>query len=211
MSRRLERYYGRLRLPPGSPPTSRLCAGYRARRSSSRSHRPPGRVGSPQFPPPPSERSAPHTPGGSSGLHSRLWHPFPGLRPDDPGSAPPLSCPKAGGLTARQASLDATDRSVASPNGAFDAGLRPGPLPDRAASLLPGLLAATRTGLAPAGDDELMFGSGHPINHLRIVWAHVAVPAEDDTRLQNPATRSRVTCRRSPSKWRILLSGLRGT
>src|SRR4051794_38406704 len=38
---------------------------------------------------------------------------------------------------------------------AFDAGLRPGPFPDRAASLLPGLLAATRTGLAPAGDDEL--------------------------------------------------------
>jgi len=29
------------------------------------------------------------------------------------------------------------------------------PLPDRAASLLPGLLAATRTGLSPAGDDEL--------------------------------------------------------
>ena len=32
----------------------------------------------------------------------------------------------------------ATDRSVASPNGAFDAGLRPGPFPDQAASLLPG-------------------------------------------------------------------------
>src|SRR2546427_9006431 len=46
--------------------------------------------------------------------------------------------------------------------------LRPGPLPDRAASLLPGLLAATRTGLTPAGNDELMLGSGHPINPLRI-------------------------------------------
>src|SRR5215210_1299389 len=34
---------------------------------------------------------------------------------------------------------------------AFDAGLRPGPFPDRAASLLPGLLAATRTGLTPVG------------------------------------------------------------
>jgi hypothetical protein len=43
-----------------------------------------------------------------------------------------------------------------SPNRAFDAGLRPDPFPDRAASLLPGLLTATRTGLAPAGDDELM-------------------------------------------------------
>src|SRR3974390_2825156 len=38
---------------------------------------------------------------------------------------------------------------------ALDAGLRPGPFPDQAASLLPGLLAATRTGLPPAGDDEL--------------------------------------------------------
>src|SRR5215212_10236888 len=41
------------------------------------------------------------------------------------------------------------------PDRAFDAGLRPDPFPDRAASLLPGLLAATRTGLTPAGDDEL--------------------------------------------------------
>jgi hypothetical protein len=41
------------------------------------------------------------------------------------------------------------------PPGAFDAGLRPRPFPDEAASLLPGLLAATRTGLPPAGDDEL--------------------------------------------------------
>lgn len=49
----------------------------------------------------------------------------------------------------------ATDRSVASPNGAFDAGLRPGPFTDLAANLLPGLLTASRTGLTPAGDDEL--------------------------------------------------------
>jgi hypothetical protein len=84
------------------------------------------------------------------------------------------------GLTTRQASLDATDRSVASPNGAFDAGLRPGPLPDRAASLLPGLLAATRTGLTPAGDDELMFGSGHQKAPPPKRWAHVAVPAKGD-------------------------------
>ena len=46
-----------------------------------------------------------------------------------------------------------------SPNEAFDAGLRPNPFPDRAASLLPGLLAATRTGLTPAGNDELMLES----------------------------------------------------
>src|SRR4051812_5535930 len=41
------------------------------------------------------------------------------------------------------------------PYRAFDTGLRPDPFPDRAASLLPGLLAATRTGLPPASDDEL--------------------------------------------------------
>jgi len=40
-------------------------------------------------------------------------------------------------------------------NRAFDAGLRPRPFPDEAASLLPGFLATTRTGLPPAGDDEL--------------------------------------------------------
>jgi hypothetical protein len=49
-----------------------------------------------------------------------------------------------------------------SPNRAFDAGLRPGPFPDRAASLLPGLLAATRTGLTPAGDDELLLDQVNP-------------------------------------------------
>jgi len=38
---------------------------------------------------------------------------------------------------------------------AFDAGLRPARFPGEAASLLPGLLAATRTGLTPAGNDEL--------------------------------------------------------
>ena len=40
------------------------------------------------------------------------------------------------------------------PKRASDTGLRPGPSPTRAASLLPGLLTATRTGLAPASDDE---------------------------------------------------------
>src|SRR3954469_13707464 len=64
----------------------------------------------------------------------------------------------------------ARDRSVAPPNGGFDAGLRPGPFPDRAASLLPSLLAATRTGLTPAGDDELMLDQ-LLTQHLQR-WAH---------------------------------------
>src|SRR3954452_18136395 len=63
-----------------------------------------------------------------------------------------------------------TDRGVASPNGAFDAGLRPDPFPDRAASLLPSLLAATRTGLTPAGDDELMLD--RLLTQPLQLWAH---------------------------------------
>ena len=77
-----------------------------------------------------------------------IWGVFRGL-------GTPCSRPKTGPLTTPQASLHAADRVVAPPYRAFDAGLRPGPFPDRAASLLPGLLAATRTGLPPAGDDEL--------------------------------------------------------
>ena len=52
--------------------------------------------------------------------------------------------------------------------GVLDAGLRPRPFPDEAASLLPGLLAATRTGLTPASDDELTtaLSTTHMINHL---------------------------------------------
>jgi len=42
-----------------------------------------------------------------------------------------------------------------SPIRAFDTGLRPRPFPNETASLLPGLLTATRTGLTPASDDEL--------------------------------------------------------
>ena len=74
-------------------------------------------------------------------------------------------------VTTRQASLDATDRSVAPPEGAFDAGLRPDPFPDRAASLLPGLLAATRTGLTPAGDNELMLD--HELHLDLQLWTHL--------------------------------------
>src|SRR5258706_13830687 len=58
----------------------------------------------------------------------------------------------------------------------FDAGLRPGPFPDQAASLLPGLLAPTRTGLPPAGDDELTNTKIHHGTtsrcHLPFYWAH---------------------------------------
>ena len=68
----------------------------------------------------------------------------------------PFAPPTTGGRSNDAAGFaHAADRSVASPNGAFDAGLRPDPFPDQTASLLPGLLAVTRTGLTPASDDEL--------------------------------------------------------
>src|SRR5215472_6069331 len=106
LSARLDRYYGRLRLPPGTPPASRLLTGYRTARSTGTGAR-FGRGGPPQFPPPPSERSAPLTPDSPSRLHFQDLHRFHGLRRDYTGSALPHP------LTTRQASLDATDRSVA--------------------------------------------------------------------------------------------------
>jgi len=142
------------------------------RRCSGRIRSPPGRGGPLQFPPPPSHRSTPLTPGGPSGLHIQDLRPFRGLRLEVPGSAPPRSRPPAGTLTTRQASLDAADRQVAPPPcGAFDAGLRPDPFPDRAASLLPGSLATTRTGLTPAGNDELMLDQVNSTDHLQL-WTH---------------------------------------
>ena len=55
-----------------------------------------------------------------------------------------------------------------SPTRAFDTGLRPDPFPDQTATLLPGLLAATRTGLTPAGDDELQTRTRPLDDHLLI-------------------------------------------
>src|SRR5918994_6320150 len=119
LSRRLKRYYGRLRLPPGTQTTSRLSTGYRTRRSDNTpSTGPPGRGGPPQFPPPPSERSEPSYAGRFLGAAIQDLHPFHGLRRDERGSAPPLPHPKrAGVLTTRQTSLNASDRSVAPPTG----------------------------------------------------------------------------------------------
>jgi hypothetical protein len=95
------------------------------------------------------QRNGPPTP---SAAHLRRFH---GLRPDFGGSALPIPAPRDGPLTTPQASLHATDRCFAPPYRAFDTGLRRRAFPPDAASLLPGLLAATRTGLPPAGDNEL--------------------------------------------------------
>jgi len=154
LSARLKQYYGRLRRPPGTPPTSRIT-GYRARRSSDTIRSSPGRGGPLQFPPPPSIRSAPHTPRSPSRLHLQDLHRFHGLRPDGGGSALPVPHPKAGYIDDAAGFASCYGPHHRSPIRAFDAGLQRRTFPSDAASLLPGLLAATRTGLTPAGDDEL--------------------------------------------------------
>jgi hypothetical protein len=76
----------------------------------------------PQFPSSLSERSAPHTPGSSSRLQLQGLHRFRGLRRDFGGSALPVPCLATGPLTTPQASLYATDRSVAPPEGLLKLG-----------------------------------------------------------------------------------------
>lgn len=148
--------------------------GYRTPSSSDTTRTSPGRGGPPQFPPPLSARSAPHTPGSPSRLRFQALHRFHGLHPDFGGSALPV--PTLPGETSNDAAGFASRygphrRSLIR---AFDAGLRPHPFPDETASLLPGLLAATRTGLPPASDDELTNTQDQPLTQLHplFCWAH---------------------------------------
>ena len=158
--RRLDRYYGRLRRPPGQLPTSRLLTGYRHPRSDGVTTAAAGRGGPPQFPPPPSERSAPSTPGSSSRLHIQDLHRFHGLRPERPGSALP-SPPRGGHINDAAGFASCCGPLSRSPSQGFRrCASTPGVSPD-AGSLLPGSLTTTRTGLTPAGDDELQHKSGH--------------------------------------------------
>jgi hypothetical protein len=154
--------------PAGHPlPGSSPVIGLRVPTAPDR--RPSGLGGPPQFPPPPSERSAPSTPGSSSGLHSRIFTPSMAFTVTDSARLFLHPRPRAGTLTAGRLRLTLRTARSRPPKG-FHAGLRPGPFPDRAASLLPGLLAATRTGLTPADDDELM--SDHDFFIDLQLWAH---------------------------------------
>jgi hypothetical protein len=80
-------------------------------------------------------------------------------------------------LTRLQDSLHAAGWTVAPPEGALDAALQHRAFPPDAGSLLPGLLAATRTGLPPAGGHELARESPQR-DHLLVIavhprcWAH---------------------------------------
>jgi hypothetical protein len=155
---RIERYYGRLRLPPGrcplpgsTPVTEQRCPRQYAARS--------GRGGSPQFPPSSSERSVPTYAGESLAAALQDLHRFHGLRREPPGSA--LSrC-----LTTRQASLPlrtaqllplkgfrrwAPTRPVSRPGRQPATGL-PGDYPDR-----------THTGRRRRASDQVMTAGQPP-------------------------------------------------
>jgi len=73
---------------PASDPLPGVT-GYRTPRSGDKIRRSPGRGGPPQFPPPLSARSAPHTPGSPSRLRIQALRRFHGLHPDFGGSALP--------------------------------------------------------------------------------------------------------------------------
>ena len=83
---------------------------------------------------------------------------------------------------------------------AFDAGLRPRPFPGEAASLLPGLLAATRTGLTPASNDELTNTKEHHVLtsrcHLLLCWAHERSRLEEYLRRPRPGDSSQAPLNR---------------
>ena len=160
LSVRLDRYYGRLRRPPGSLPTSRLMPviGRPLRRSAAVG---PGRA-SPvpvvHLPNVPAlyageffvAASRVFTASMAFALRTGLGSPFPLTK---------RAHSRRGRLrlmlrTARSLPLEGLltlgfDRAVSS----------------RAASLLPGPLAVTRTGLTPAGDDELVVRSA--------LWHHL--------------------------------------
>ncbi len=112
-----------------------------------------GRMRSPLFHCPLSQRSVPPTPRSSSGLHFQSLHPFRGLRLRLRGSA--LLCSPCGAnMSTLQDSLYGTDRCFAPPS-RRDTPLRHSQSPDCTGSLLRGSLAITTTGLAPVSEQCL--------------------------------------------------------
>jgi hypothetical protein len=148
--------------------------GYRTPRSGSTIRRLPGRGGPPQFPPQPSIRSAPHTPGSPSRLRFQALRRFHGLHPDFGGLGTPCSRPKTGPLTTPQASRHAADRIVAPPEGLLTLGSDPArfqtepPACYRASWQLPGpdfhrqATTSLRTARSAATSQR----------HLPLCWAH---------------------------------------
>jgi hypothetical protein len=106
-----------------------------------------------------------------------------GLRRSFSGSAPPVPC----GLTSRGCRIRLmlrAGRLLASHRRDFDAALRRRRFPFSAGSLLPGSLATTRTGLAPAG--------GHKLSAGHLIASPLSIPMPADA----GHTKERVRLRR---------------
>ncbi len=166
----LKRYYEPLRHPPGRHATSRgnrLYAPIASQAdlaepgagegfSSSRTHRATVPIPLPRGV---LDRCTPGSP-------RRPW-PSPSI----PRLGSPLSLAGLSSRGGRIRLMLRTGRSLA-PRRDFDAELRRRAFPPDAASLLPGALALTGTGLPPAGGCELLFGSGHATAPPPKRWTH---------------------------------------
>src|SRR5205085_2185921 len=126
LSARLDRYYGRLRRPPGTRSTSRLNTSYKTRHSASTTTTgcrageglPSSRRHHLNVPSPLRRGVLQGCNPGSS--------PFRSLHRERRDSALPSPHPeRQAAITTRQASLDATDRSVAPPTGLLTLGFDP--------------------------------------------------------------------------------------
>ena len=144
LSCRLNRYYCRLRRPPGTHPLPGIPV-IRHAASDDTLRRSPGRGGPLQFPPPPLIRSAPHTPGSPSRLHSRIYTASVAFALMEGARHSLIPTQRQAILTTPQASLHATDRIIAPPltgllTLGFNAGRFPPTLPAcyRASWQLPG-------------------------------------------------------------------------
>ena len=118
LSTRLDRYYDRLRLPPGARSTSRLHTGYRTSYSTQFAVR-FGRGGLPSSRRHRLNVPRPLTPRSPSRLHLQDLHRFHGLHREPPGSALPQY------LTTRQASLPLRTAQLLPPTGLSTLGFDP--------------------------------------------------------------------------------------
>jgi hypothetical protein len=105
--------------------------------------------------------------GSSSGPRSRLSTAAMAFAVRDAGSALPLPRQAAGTPSAREAPLDAMDRAVAPPKG-FRRRASTRPVSGQSRRPAIGPPAASRTGLPPAGSDELMLDQITPTDHLQL-------------------------------------------
>jgi hypothetical protein len=106
-------------------------------------------------------------------LHLQVFGAFHGLHRDFGGSALSSPAPQRDGpLTTPQASLHAADRILAPPEGLSTLGSDPTRFQMKPPVCYRATLAATRTGLTPASDDELTNHQSPTRGDLLFCWTH---------------------------------------